>query len=283
MNQASSTHFDIAFCVDAHYLQPAMTAITSIKTTFSQLASLTVHVFHATLTDEQCRILRDSVGPTPTLAFHTMSADVLSAFPLPHGATPWVTSAAYIRTYIPQILRSTARVLYLDADILVTGDLTPLFRHQFTAGSILAACSDPFIPRWGSRAGIQAEHVLAGRHHIPYFNSGVLLMDIDAWNQANATQLAEEYAITNAGKILFGDQEILNAVIAGRFDLLHQRWNTPAHGVDGADNPSHCLEEVAVVHFLGRHKPWITPPKSQELADLYNKAGPPSSTSARET
>ncbi len=64
--------------------------------------------------------------------------------------------------------RSIEKVIYLDCDMIIRRDLTALWEMPL-AGHVLAAALDPgydlgFVPGWPSDT--------------PYFNSGVMLVDL---------------------------------------------------------------------------------------------------------
>jgi lipopolysaccharide biosynthesis glycosyltransferase len=128
----------------------------------------------------------------------------------------WPT-AAYLRLLAPDYI-DAARLLYLDCDIVVNGDLGPLFAMDLKDCAV-AACGVP-----GN------------------FNSGVLLIDVDRWRRENLTAKTLEWASTH-GKALH-DQEALNAIIQDRFLPLSPKWNCMRR--KGFD-----YREASIIHFTG--------------------------------
>jgi glycosyl transferase, family 8 len=85
------------------------------------------------------------------------------------------------------------RVLYLDSDIIVTGELTSLFLIDLKGHSIGAV--DDVYAYEGRKSG---------------FNSGVLLMDVAKWKEHSIVNSLLELAAGQNQAVHLGDQSILN-------------------------------------------------------------------------
>lgn len=97
----------------------------------------------------------------------------------------------------------------------------------------------------------------------PYFNNGVMLVDVDVWRRegirARAIDLMRSHALP------YGEQDALNVMFAGKWKRLHPRWNLQAgHFHDPClawvteeiQDLDRALTDPAVVHFNGPDKPW---------------------------
>lgn len=102
-----------------------------------------------------------------------------------------------------------------------------------------------------------------------YFNCGVLLIDLEAWRAEEVIDKGVAYAVANPEKVIYCDQDVINALFHGRCLPLHPRWNalphlwgvTPRHQLNGfseGDADGEAREHPAVVHFAGSGsaKPW---------------------------
>lgn len=173
-------------------------------------------------------------------------------------------SASYARLLLPDLLPERERVLYLDADLLVDADITPLFALEWK-GSLAAAVQDPFFSRIDTQ--LPAEQVAPGTGDWPAFNAGVLLMNLAQWRIERPVEALGARAGLVQGK--FRDQAILNAALAGRWLRLARRWNRvltldPAHAWQRARPDS-------IWHFVAQRKPWHFPPREARglVADYY--------------
>lgn len=171
------------------------------------------------------------------------------------------TSANYARLLIPELApERVRRAIYLDADLLVRHDLSPLFSTEL-GGAVLGAVRDASI---GTTSHLPlARHLLAEPR--PYFNSGVLVVDLPGWRSAGLTDRAFSYAESGHPSLPFLDQDALNAVV-GDWRELDPHWNLQLWSISFAK--SRLLNDAAtyrrdrrrfrtagVLHFTGP-KPW---------------------------
>lgn len=173
--------------------------------------------------------------------------------------------ATYLRLAVGDLLpASVEKALYLDGDVLVQDTLAPLWDVDLDGAVALAVRSVnyPFICTYGAMDHWPA---LELDPRAPYFNAGVMLIDLHAWRRTDVGGEALRHLASPLANGRLADQEALNAVLAGRWKELPPRWNqqTPLlHRNRGAEAlyPEPVLAEArqrpAVVHFLDRPKPW---------------------------
>ena len=134
----------------------------------------------------------------------------------------------YFRCLLPDLLPADrSRIIYLDADTLVEGDVGALWSVDLQ-GAPVAAVLDPLrtiaaaIAPWRER-GLDGD---AG-----YFNSGVLVIDLDAWRAMDAGWSAIRHCAADREHLLVGgrwaqhDQYGLNVVFHRRWHTLDPIWN----------------------------------------------------------
>ncbi|HEY9153713.1 MAG TPA: glycosyltransferase [Opitutaceae bacterium] len=140
--------------------------------------------------------------------------------------------------------------VYVDADIVVTGDLSPLFER---------ARSDPSVPVWAARnrpddsfhgqLARQNTELVAG---VPeselYFNAGFLVINLARWRELNVAKLGFDLAAKY--QFISHDQDALNVLFRGQWRQLEDRWNYQL--IDRTSFPA----DTAVLHYSGRNKPW---------------------------
>lgn len=164
--------------------------------------------------------------------------------------------AAIYRILVGEILPETvSKIIYLDCDIVVLDDLSDLFATELNENAIAAVENLGQQP--AGRLGLEKGD---------YFNSGVLVLDLEQWRAKRFGQQVLAYMRQNAESLVFPDQDGLNAVLRGHWQRLPLRWNQqPAtysiyHKLSDADPRKatffEAIRDPAVVHFLGRNKPW---------------------------
>lgn len=169
--------------------------------------------------------------------------------PLPE-AFSYISTGMYLRLLLPQMLPGTVqRVLYLDIDVFVNADLSPLWQIPLD-GSPLAAVRDRYTSTMDTSGGIPgAPEGIDGS--APYFNSGVLLINTPIWRQMGITERCLTYLEDNRSSLRLPDQDALNLAAYGRWVELDSDWNDQA----GWWKPR-IAEPARILHFLGRTKPW---------------------------
>lgn len=191
-------------------------------------------------------------------------------FPLSH----------WYRVLLPTLL-PVPRVLYLDCDTLVLDSLTPLWRCQL-GGAALGAVSNVFPDPAGETALLRALGVPPGQ----YFNSGVMLLDLD---QLRADDVAAEvlaYARRSAEKLFLPEQDAMNAILWRRRLPLAPRWNAMI-GLSRLPRAEQAFESKqledarsrpAIRHFegSGKNKPWhpAAPAAARRLYLNYRERTP---------
>jgi lipopolysaccharide biosynthesis glycosyltransferase len=170
-------------------------------------------------------------------------------FPLPYTLTP----ETYLRFWVRELLPGRARALYVDPDTIATGSVDELW-HTDLQGRVLAAVPIPNSTR-------------PKQHGMPpgslFFNAGVLLIDLDAWEQRGYRDRCLAYLRAHPERAIDGDQDIINLVAIGDWLPLDYVWNVinpfyrPSYDLGlSAAEVARVLREARIVHFNGSKKPW---------------------------
>jgi lipopolysaccharide biosynthesis glycosyltransferase len=164
-----------------------------------------------------------------------------------------LTAAAYYRLLLPELLPPDChRVIYMDCDIHVGRDLAELWTMDM-GDCPMGAVHDPAFADW-SRVGIDPEE--------GYFNSGVLLLDVERIRRHGYFAATIEDAVANPEALTWSDQCALNRVFRKRWLRLEPHWNY-LHFHLLADIRTHGLTAArriaarSIVHFNNYNKPWL--------------------------
>src|SRR4051794_885164 len=173
-----------------------------------------------------------------------------------------ITVSTYLRFLIPEVvLPGTLCALYLDTDVLVRRDLSPLFQIDL-GDAPLGAVRDLSIGTTANPRSGLADRVAAR----PYFNNGVLLIDVRAWTTRRIGERALELLEADDSGFPFMDQGALN-LIADTWQELDGTWNLQLGNVAlttrrlladprGYFADRATYRDAAVLHFTGGAKPW---------------------------
>ncbi len=113
----------------------------------------------------------------------------------------------FLRLFYDLVGTLPDRLLHLDVDTLVLGDVSEIYGFDMR-GKPLAAVKDP---------------VMVSRGHRDYFNAGVVLMDLPAIREGGYFE--EARYVASHKRDLTVDQGALNRVFKGKTAFMPQRYN----------------------------------------------------------
>lgn len=230
----------ICFNIDESFFRPAGVAITSIleknpKTDFS------FHFFTDAVDVKDITALQKTAEKyCCNIYVYIMDMVPFAAFHIKHDR---FTRVSYFRLYMAKILKQQTRYfLYLDADVMCTGDIN-VFRRIDLQGHVMAVVSD-FADAVKSRSAyLKLKNGM-------YFNSGVLWIDTELWEQQEITERCFLWQGIDPNRFTCHDQDVLNLTLDGNVKFLCREFNFL--GRLDRTAPNNCI----IYHFFGREKPW---------------------------
>lgn len=173
-------------------------------------------------------VRHDEVEPTAATAarLHNEHGWSINVRPMtraiPFAAeTPRIQNGYFFRFALPELFPDDERLIYLDADTIVAGDILGL-AEQKPDGAAVSACLDLLAP---SRIYDNFNCALhKQRGFCDYFNSGVLLFDCPRWIELKP---AWRQLLDRGESFLYPDQDVLNLVLHGAIGRLTDDWNVP--------------------------------------------------------
>lgn len=155
---------------------------------------------------------------------------------------PHINHMTFARYFIPDFVTED-KVLYLDSDLIVTGDLTDLFELDLGENYLGAA-------RSCFSAGIG-------------FNAGVLLINNKKWRAENIRQKLIDLTEKEHENVAEGDQSILNMMFSDSYIQIDETYNYQIGFDRGAAEQGHAwiLEKSInplpkILHYISQDKPW---------------------------
>lgn len=221
---------------------------------FANFAAAQIAAAHPGRGFDICLCSAEPMAPVPTLAPHRIrhcrieTGGIFAGL----GLDARRSEAAYLRYALPAAFAGAyRRLLYLDADVLIQGgDFSALLAADIGAHP-LAAVRDNL--QWRTPGRRVPSFRRLGLGHAPYFNSGVLMIDVDAWNGQEVLARCLDFAAAHPPERIGLDQELINAVLHGDWAELSPAWNWQ---YTRSSMLFEAMEEAHVVHFIGAKKPW---------------------------
>lgn len=163
----------------------------------------------------------------------------------------WVTVQAWFRIKLPDLCKDLDKVLYLDCDTLIRGNLDELFSLDLT-DKYLAGVKDvwgvsKYVKRLGMKSGV-------------YVNSGMLLFNCDYCRKEHFFDKVVEFAKNNAKIIEFCDQDSINKVvdeyklvISPKYNLMDTWWRGGYYEFEGEEEAEYlkAKENPVIAHLTG--------------------------------
>ena len=246
MNEPEFTSVVVASGADSAYACPLAVMIRSVLRHAAPSLHIDFQIIDSGLTPEDRRRILRSLDPArSSIRWIAPQRDSLVGLPL------WgrMSVATYDKLLLAELLDpSLPRAIWLDADILVLTDISQLWK-QPEGDRLALACTDPLVPTVASTFGVAGWKDLQLPPESPYFNAGVLLVNLDAWRTWQVSSRAIDYLRQHYDRVYFWDQEALNATLANRWASIEVAWNSSPDRI-----PAHTTPHL--IHFSGNLKPW---------------------------
>ncbi|GAB2291331.1 Probable galacturonosyltransferase-like 1 [Dionaea muscipula] len=254
----------LAMTLDLAYIRGSMAAILSIL----QHSSCPQNTFFHFVVSSDHPQLRATVSASfPFLRFNVYSFDDAAVAGL---ISTSIRSALdcplnYARSYLANLLPlCVPRVVYLDSDVVVVDDIASLFSTPLPNDAVLAApeyCyanfTSYFTPTFWSNPSLSV--TFANRRPC-YFNTGVMVIDLNRWRAGEYTRKIEEWMELQKRIRIYdlGSLPPFLLVFAGNIVPVDHRWNQ--HGLGGDNFRGLCRDlhpgPVSLLHWSGKGKPW---------------------------
>ncbi len=248
----------VVFISDNNFVAPTMVAISSFVENISQNVFFDIYVICMNV-EKQKRELFKKIS-TARVRVHVMNLDHKYAnLGIEHAH---VSKAALFKFDIPNIFSNLDKILYLDGDVLIKGDLSELFNLDI---------SDVYLAGVRDMAGEYMD-----MHKAPnvkkYFNSGVMLMNLKKMRQEKISDKLIKIRKERTDFVRTMDQDVLNYVLDENVLWLDIQYNVIAYGmlyleisIDqinefyGVNFASYddLLKNSKIIHFASKKKPWL--------------------------
>lgn len=251
---------NIVFSSDDNYAQHTAVAMASILLNTSNPAKIRFFIIDDGITDDKkSKIKGTAESLQSTVEFITVkNKQLMQGF-----VSGEISRACYFRIDIPNILPAeVTKVIYLDCDLLLYDDIQILWNTDIGDYPLAAVCDYGIMA--SKRLRRQKAKCIGLPYKADYFNSGVLIMNLDAWRKADYSGKVIE--IVQKNKFPNHDQDALNKVFMNNWYVLSLRWNVipPVFNLFMKILKSELLRKNAVeakknpaiFHYAGGYKAW---------------------------
>lgn len=164
--------------------------------------------------------------------------------------------ATYFRFILPLILDNVDKLFYIDADIICLQNADDLFNINLN-NNIIGAVPD--LP-WMNK---KRNKTLNLQNHI-YFNAGMLIINIDKWNNFNTFAKVLQAIQNEPQKFRYLDQDALNLILTKHIQYLDTKFN--CIDINNIDK-----KNIILLHFAAHPKPWNIAFPISKVCNTFNK------------
>lgn len=262
----------VVFAADGNYVPMVTTTIYSMLSNASTDRFYDITIMARGISWDQQQTMRRFIGAFPNahLRFYDVTR-LVASYNLTTN-NPHIGAETYYRFLIQDALPFYNKVLYLDSDLIIEGDVAELFDVEL-GDNLLAAVRDiDYLGNLNMKNGERMSYtydVLGMDDPYDYFQAGVLLLNTE---QLRRTVPAETWlTVSTDEKYIYNDQDILNEYCEGRVVFLEPDWNVMNDcggrignvfsfaPVDVLDAFNDARTHEKVIHYAGFEKPWNTP------------------------
>ena len=254
---------NILYELDSNFAPQVCASMTSVCENNTAMESLHFYVFGLELSEEVQQKL-SAVGRKYNRSVTIVGIDGFMGEFGDFDTLGWneiVMGRLFIARFLPQDVH---RVLYLDGDTIVRRSLAELDAYELPEGKVLGAVIEPTVDR-RRLSGL-------GISDVPYYNSGVLLIDMVRWRSYDAEERLHAYCMSHVDSIVAPDQDAINGALKGQIESLPPTYNycntyefypyrtlkklmgnLPYYSEELVQE---AIADPCIVHFLGEERPW---------------------------
>lgn len=250
MDKKPIIHFALAF--DDKYINPFYVLLGSIFLNNKQ-NGIIIHIIVTGISQaEKEAITTYVIENSGKIIFYEVDLNYVSKLIVPEKDENPLTGAMYYRLFFPFLVSpEVTRLLYIDVDTIVVGDLAGLADINLR-GRPAGAVTDTDMPVRSDLNIFSTEN---------YFNSGVLLIDIAVWKEQRISEHALKIIQEEPERIKqYPDQDALNIALKDNWYRLPTKYNLMRLYVPN-EVPKRrfplFLKDQKIIHYNGK-KPWFS-------------------------
>lgn len=234
----------VFYAADENYLPYLAVAITSLKAHVSKEYEYRIHILCPGDLGENGKKIKKLETENISIRFENVAnkMDRIQSF---IHCRDYYTSAIYYRLFIPELFTQYKKAIYLDCDTVLLDDIANLYNVEL-GDNLIGAVADEAV------ASIDVfRDYTKNALGIPgncYFNSGVIVMDLEKFRQINFCEKFCE-VLSSYHFIVAPDQDCLNLICKGKIKYYDGEWNKMPIGGSAVKKPK-------LVHYNLTMKPW---------------------------
>jgi lipopolysaccharide biosynthesis glycosyltransferase len=244
---------NICLSFDEKYAQhAAVTMVSLMKNCSRNIHFYIIDSEPSGITESRSKIVKLVEMYGAKISFRTIDLSVFKGFPVwkPMQDSP-NKYVPYYRLCLADLLPEIERIIYLDTDIVVQGDIAKLYDLEFAKDQFIAGVND-----------MDSEELKEKISTSAYINSGVILFDLATIRRIKLNVVEESIKILQNFRERISlniDQDLINIIFNDHIRLLDISWNAQSVGTPRGFNLGYDDKSIEknIIHFIASHKPWM--------------------------
>ena len=257
-NEKTENAIRICMACDDKYAMHCASAVASMIDNHKSEEKLEFFILNSAISKKsQSRL--EKLGNTKVSSLKLINVNPLDFKNCPLPENMHFSLETYFRLKLPDFFPDFDKVLYIDCDVTVLGDVKELWELDI-AGVYAAVCED-IVP---------VEHLREFIGDFANFNAGVMVINLKKWREDRISQKCFDFIEHHSEKIFFVDQDVLNSMLIPKINYFPRFWNLEYMPLNDVVSGLYSEQEIRLIHHISRMKPWNTP-FGHIYADKYFK------------
>lgn len=246
MEKKYNQQIPICFATDDNYVPFLTVALASLLDNSSKDNFYKIYVLTSHLSQENMDSILKQQKENSSIEFVQLSKELDKVQDMFH-LRDYYSKETYYRIFIPNLFPQYQKVLYLDCDITVLGDVSELYNtqiHGYYVGAVQEEVMQTFevFGNYVEKAdGINRKN---------YFNAGILLINCRRWRN----KLIAERFVDLLNRYTFRvvqDEDYLNVLCKENIKWLPLGWNKTSY-----KNEAFNDKDLKIIHWKINWRPW---------------------------
>lgn len=241
----------IALVTDDNYVMPTVVCLQSMLANKKPESHYKIHIFTDNISEKSVELLNN-------MSKENFDIEIIkfdNKYRNFNNTNLYITNATFIRFDVPNILEQYDKILYLDVDMIIKGDLSELYQKDIgeTYAGVVCDIGELF-------------YKLTDRTNVDnYFNAGMILYNAKRYREEGICEKLIDIYKNQYKKLLLMDQDALNIAFKNQITMLSpiynfqqscsEYWKNKVVKYYNLKAEDIKPENLVIIHYT-RMKPW---------------------------
>ena len=238
----------VFFACDNRFLKFTYVTLKSIMENASKDYFYTFYVLNTDITKDNMEISKDIIKDYDNCRVEFVNVvnylnEIKDRLPI----RDYYSNATYYRLFIAEMFPDLDKVIYIDSDTIVKGDISKLYSIDLE-NNLVGACHEQAMVQndiFGNYVNVNL-----GLDRYNYFNAGLLLINAKLFREEAILDQFTDLISLYECKVT-QDEDYLNILCQNRIKWVGDEWNTEIYGEIKTKE-----EDINMIHYIMWCKPW---------------------------